>query len=162
MATPSSVAWWEVLHTYEVFQWLIIYHGMDGQALKCHNHSYKRLIRNTQLHIISLVVNVSDMSPTCRTTATLSPFLQRHAKIGDTNSECLEKTMSSLTITNKIIDLLRNSLIAPIPHTLTMGSASTLCCELQRVYPPIPLMRMPSLGPGRGWIVWVCCFLPFL
>ena len=55
------------------------------------------------------------MSPTCRTTVTLSPFLQRQAKTGDTNSECLEKTMSSLTITNKIIDLLRNSVIAPIP-----------------------------------------------
>ena len=32
-------------------------------------------------------------------------------------------------------------------------------CQLS---PPIPLMRMPSLGPGRGWIDWVCCFLPFL
>ena len=39
MAIPSSVTWWEVLHTYEVFQTLNIYHAMDGQALKSHHHT---------------------------------------------------------------------------------------------------------------------------
>ena len=38
-----------------------------------------------------LVVNVADMSPT----ATLSPFSERHANIGDTAGECRRKIMSA-------------------------------------------------------------------
>ena len=40
--------------------------------------------------IASLVGYVADMSPTCRPTPTLSPFLERHVKTGDTTSDCRE------------------------------------------------------------------------
>ena len=51
MAITSSVAWLEVLHTYEVLPWLNIYYGMDGQVLKSHNHTRFRFATHNSIRV---------------------------------------------------------------------------------------------------------------
>ena len=47
----SIASQWEVLHTYEVFLWLIIhYYIMDDDALKSDKHTHIEQVGCTQVH----------------------------------------------------------------------------------------------------------------
>ena len=73
---------------------------------------------------------------------------------------CKRHLISTPKSSNHIFDVIieENNLVNTMIATSSMANRfrhnAYFVCQ---VYPPIPLMRMPSLGPSRGWIVWVCC-----